>query len=256
MGALGLPAVVIPHFDNAEGGTHDTRYCYMGEARLTLLESMLPDDVFVLGVDEHTACVIDLDEGVVTVAGRGRVTVRRRGRMAHVGVGDTVAVSSLAGLAGQDTGARASAGVAIEATAEPALGRQATGPSPLLGEVARVRSEFYAALTGTDADGAVKAVLALDDLLRTWSRDSLQSDELDQARSALRSMVVRLGEAAEAGLRDPREVVAPFVEALLAARARARDGRNWAEADGLRDRLVELGVEIHDGPDSTSWELR
>src|SRR5690606_27330356 len=27
----GLPAVVIPHYDNAEGGTHDTRFCYLGE---------------------------------------------------------------------------------------------------------------------------------------------------------------------------------------------------------------------------------
>ena len=26
--------VVIPHYDNAEGGTHDTRFCYMGERRL------------------------------------------------------------------------------------------------------------------------------------------------------------------------------------------------------------------------------
>ena len=28
---LGFPAVVIPHYDNAEGGHHDTRYCYLGE---------------------------------------------------------------------------------------------------------------------------------------------------------------------------------------------------------------------------------
>src|SRR5439155_1744872 len=25
--------VVIPHYDNAEGGTHDTHYCYLGERR-------------------------------------------------------------------------------------------------------------------------------------------------------------------------------------------------------------------------------
>ena len=27
----GLPAVVIPHYDNAEGGHHDTRFSYLGE---------------------------------------------------------------------------------------------------------------------------------------------------------------------------------------------------------------------------------
>jgi hypothetical protein len=31
---IGLRAAVIPHYDNAEGGTHDTRFCYLGERRL------------------------------------------------------------------------------------------------------------------------------------------------------------------------------------------------------------------------------
>ena len=34
----GLRAAVVPHFNNAEGGNHDTRYCYMGERRLSALE--------------------------------------------------------------------------------------------------------------------------------------------------------------------------------------------------------------------------
>src|SRR6266571_3494942 len=33
--------VVIPHYDNAEGGTHDTRFCYLGERRLAALEALL-----------------------------------------------------------------------------------------------------------------------------------------------------------------------------------------------------------------------
>ncbi|HMA45742.1 MAG TPA: hypothetical protein VKP11_00800, partial [Frankiaceae bacterium] len=78
--ATGLPAAVIPHYDNAEGGTHDTRYCYLGERRLRPLEGRLPAGAFVLGVDEHTAALIDLAAGTVTVRGRGGVTVRRGGR--------------------------------------------------------------------------------------------------------------------------------------------------------------------------------
>ncbi|HXQ58498.1 MAG TPA: hypothetical protein VN799_00320, partial [Acidimicrobiales bacterium] len=34
LGALGLHVALIPHYDNAEGGTHDTRYSYLGEERL------------------------------------------------------------------------------------------------------------------------------------------------------------------------------------------------------------------------------
>src|SRR5207302_1863321 len=43
LGEVGVDGAVIPHFNNAEGGTHDTRFCYMGERRLRLLESMLDE---------------------------------------------------------------------------------------------------------------------------------------------------------------------------------------------------------------------
>jgi cysteinyl-tRNA synthetase len=131
------------------------------------------------------------------------------------------------------------------------------GPSsPLLTDVARLAADFEGAVAEGDPRAAVKAVLGLDDLVLAWSRDSLESDELDRARAALRSMVVRLGEAAESGLRDPRELVAPFVEALLAARRQAREERRWADADALRGRLLEAGIEVKDTPEGTWWDLR
>ena len=255
---LGLPAVVIPHFDNAEGGTHDTRYCYMGERRLRVLEAMLPEDVFVLGVDEHTACILDLVEGTASVTGRGAVTVRRRGRMARVESGEIVPLADLPRLV--DTSASGPSkdlgGRHGHRTGAPAQSSVTGGQSPLLAELGRLRSEFDAAMAEADPQGAVKAALALDDLVVDWSRDTLQSDQLDQARAALRSMLARLGEAAEEGLRDPRQVVAPFVEALLEARARARQERRWSEADLLRDRLHDAGVEVRDTPEGTTWHLR
>ncbi len=61
--ATGLRAAVVPHYDNAEGGTHDTRFCYMGERRLCMLEAALPEGAFILGVDSHTALVLDLEAG-------------------------------------------------------------------------------------------------------------------------------------------------------------------------------------------------
>ena len=81
---IGLPVAVIPHYDNNEGGNHDTRFCYLGERRLSMLEPELPDGAWVLGVDEHTALVMDLDAGTATVEGNGTVTVRRRRRVGGV----------------------------------------------------------------------------------------------------------------------------------------------------------------------------
>ena len=70
---------MIPHYDNAEGGTHDTRYCYMGERRLRQLEQQLPSGIAILGVTEHTAAIIDLDAHTLEVRGRGFVAFRRDG---------------------------------------------------------------------------------------------------------------------------------------------------------------------------------
>jgi hypothetical protein len=75
----GLKCAVIPHYDNAEGKNYDTRFCYLGETRLAALEGKLADDAGILGVDEHTAAIIDLRQDTVSVIGRSNVYWRRRG---------------------------------------------------------------------------------------------------------------------------------------------------------------------------------
>ena len=39
LGRFGFNLVVVPHWNNAEGGTHDTRFCFMGEPRFRALET-------------------------------------------------------------------------------------------------------------------------------------------------------------------------------------------------------------------------
>ena len=245
MAEVGLPAVVVPHFNNAEGGNHDTRYCYMGERRLSMLESLLPDGVFILGVDEHTACIMDLDAGTATVAGLGSVTVRRQGRMSAIATGTTVPIAELAGT--EDGGAPA-----------PVLAPapDAAGTDPLTADIDRSEQAFSSALRAGDGPAAVKVALELDDLLHDWSRDTTQSGLMERGRATLRAMIVRLGEAAEVGLQDPRSAVAPFVEALLDARRSARASGRYADADTLRDRLLAAGVEVRDTAEGTEWQLR
>lgn len=65
---------IIPHFNNREGGVGlDTSYCYIGKARAEKLISMLSSDDKVIGIDEHTALVIDLDTKEQLVRGKGRI---------------------------------------------------------------------------------------------------------------------------------------------------------------------------------------
>ena len=52
-----LNCTVIPHFNNKEGGTHDTSFSYVGKKRIeTLLSKEFTN---ILGIDEHTALIIN-----------------------------------------------------------------------------------------------------------------------------------------------------------------------------------------------------
>ena len=98
LGPLGLNVAVIPHYDNAEGGRYDTRYCYLGERRLAVMERELPADAAVLGVDEHTAVLIDLRAERIEIRGRGGVTVRRAGNSVVLPSGTRLSIAELRDL--------------------------------------------------------------------------------------------------------------------------------------------------------------
>lgn len=260
---LGLRAAVIPHYDNAEGGHHDTRFCYLGERRLRIMEAQLPDDAFVFGVDEHTVVVIDLEAGTLDVAGLGGLTIRRRGESTVFASGTTMSLDDLRAVArGEVAGAVPVAAAPAAAAAGPAAaeaGADADGApaprTPLLDEARRLDGEFTAALAGRDVEAAVRAALELEETLEAWRGDNAATDEPDRARSILRSMFVRLGEMAVHGARDPKDVLAPVVAVALDVRARARAGKDWAASDQIRDGLAAAGVEVRDTPEGQTWVL-
>ena len=79
--ATGINAAVIAHYNNAQGGTHDTRYCFAGERRMLELERQLPAETAILGIDEHTGISFDLDAGNAEVFGKGVVTFKKNGNI-------------------------------------------------------------------------------------------------------------------------------------------------------------------------------
>jgi cyanophycinase-like exopeptidase len=258
--ATGLRAAVVPHYDNAEGGNHDTRFCYMGERRLRDLEGQLPPGTFILGVDSHTALVLDLDRRTAAVAGLGGVTVRLDGRSSVIPSGSEVSIDALAAVVRElATGARGDIATergAVGSDRGDRAGAAAAGAGePRRAEMADLEGAFLVALGSGDSRAAVAALLEIDALIDARTRSGEDSPDLDNARSAFRALIARLGEAAASGGTDPRSTVEPFVEALLRLRARARDARDWEAADLIRAMLTGAGVEVRDGAEGSGWIL-
>jgi hypothetical protein len=219
------------------------------------MEKELPPEGFILGVDEHTAVLLDLAAGSVSVLGNGRMTLRRQGEASVYPAGSVLDLDALADLGG-------GAVTRVAVADEPAAGSTDTveasvepPPTSLRAAADLADARFSTALADRDVDGCVSAILELEQILVDWSGDTLTSDEGDHARGLLRGMVVRLGALAEAGARDPRTVLGPFVTALLDERARAREGRDWQTSDRIRDQLAAAGIEVRDTPDGVAWDL-
>jgi len=265
---LGLPVAVIPHYDNQDGGNHDTSKCFLGERRLRRLEAELDEEVFVLGIDEHTGIVIDLDADTAEVMGRGGVTLRRDGASVRIEAGTTVALALLrsggadqAAATGTDAiGVGRQGHVDVRAADASGAGRDGGGGDAssdvamsLRAATERLEEAFDLALGERDADAAVAAALTLEASIVEWSTDTLQGDDLDRARAALRTMILRLGAVATEGVRDRRDVLGPVVEAALAARVTARSEKAFAVSDAIRDNLTAAGIEVRDTPDGVEW---
>jgi len=248
LGEFGIPAVVIPHYNNAEGGHHDTRFCYLGETRLNILEQQLDNGEYVLGVDEHTGIVIDLNERTAEVVGNGVVTLRVKGNSTTFASGEVLTLEQLQNPT-----------VTPSATPPPLAAIQEVPEvvaTSLVAVAQQRRDEFESALALGSANDATRAVLELENDIKLWSADTLTGSDADAAREILRSMIVKLGTAATGGLADPRERVAPYVEALLAIRKIVRAEKRFDLSDIVRDALALAHIEVRDTPDGVEWLLQ
>lgn len=54
---------------------------------------------------------------------------------------------------------------------------------------------------------------------------------------------------------EVNNISADLIELILELRRNAREEKNWALSDKIRDRLLELGIKIKDGKDKTTWTM-
>jgi cysteinyl-tRNA synthetase len=131
----------------------------------------------------------------------------------------------------------------------------AGGTDALAAAAELAQDEFRAAMF--DDLNAPEAQAALFTFLkaanRELDRNGTDRRALDRARSAFEAMISVLDiiperEAASAEF-------AEWVEERLAARAAARGGRDFAEADRIRAELADRGVVVEDAGGGTKWKV-
>jgi cyanophycinase-like exopeptidase len=246
---FGLHLVVVPHWNNAEGGTHDTRFCFMGEPRFQQLEMLLPDDATIIGIDEHTACIIDLNAQRIDIQGIGNVTIRKKGREVKFGKKDQIPLEALAKEINQGDWTPTDVDD-VEQAGDLNLSKKS-----LLNKVNDIEASFRKGLANHDQKETTNALLELDSAIWKAQRDLEDEENISEAREILRDSIVLLGVELGASPRHLREYLAPLVEQMLQLRARFRNEQKWSDADHIRDILQQSNIQVEDTKDGVRWQI-
>jgi cysteinyl-tRNA synthetase len=126
-------------------------------------------------------------------------------------------------------------------------------------------AEFVEAMD--DDLGTPAAVAAVHDVIREGNKllPEGDSDALRGNAASVRAMLDVLGLdpadshwAADSGgvSEQLNHAVDVLVAGLLEQRAQARDAKDWATADAIRDRIKEAGIEIEDTPEGAKWSIQ
>lgn len=216
----GMKLAVVPHWNNSEGGTYDTRFCFMGEPRFLELEKQLPVDVVILGIDEYTACIFEPATETCRVMGAGNVTIR----------------------------CNAQEWIYPTGTAFPFA--QLRGGNPQLTTRQASDSAEDASEDNRTADAATHYLKHLADALDEAQEPTARRDLLERAHDTMHEMSADwLATDHAASQAD----MAPLIEILIGIRRELRAAKQYALADRIRIQLAELNIVLEDNNAGTTW---
>ena len=143
------------------------------------------------------------------------------------------------------------------------------GESVLLGEISKAREKFLSAMDDDFNTGS--AISVLFDSLRLFNRhidenglgnhaaaDAAGLQDLVKAATVFREWAALLGlftkptPRADGG--GDQDLLDGTVQLLIDLRKEARERKDYATGDAIRDRLSEIGVSLLDKKEGTSWE--
>lgn len=116
----------------------------------------------------------------------------------------------------------------------------------------QLKEKFVGALNG-DLNTSL-AVTALYDVLKAKANDATKLYALKDFDQVLSLNLLAAAQALQKKQAEDAAASAdPEIDALIAARTEAKKAKNFGEADRIRDRLKEMGVEIIDTPQGAKW---
>jgi peptidase E len=248
LGHFGFRLVVVPHWNNAEGGNHDTRFCFMGATRFAQLEAMLAHDVQIIGLDEHTALIIDLAQPYAAIEGVGRVTVRSRGKEYCFNKGERLPLSLLRGASFSDRGS-------ADAPLEVSQPVEKAGDEDVWDAIHALADTIRGALEANQDAKVSNAVLDLERLIWKSQKQLEELDEMGAAREVMREMIALLASRLGSRPVSVQACVTPLVDSLIDLRTRLREKKEWAAADAVRECLLKAEIDVTDTAEGTRWRL-
>ena len=106
------------------------------------------------------------------------------------------------------------------------------------------------------------AVAVIHEHVREGNRLLGAGERADEVGSQVRAILDVLGlDPADAAWGHSSQdsklepVVDALVQSLLAGRAEAREAKDWARADAIRDQLSAAGITIEDTPTGPKWSV-
>jgi cysteinyl-tRNA synthetase len=221
----------------------------MGKPRFQQLERLLPDDATIIGIDEHTACIIDLNAQRIDIQGIGNVTIRKKGREIKFDKKDQIPLEALVKEINQRDWAQKEVD-GIEQAGDLSLSIKS-----LLNKVTVIEASFRKGLASHDQKETTNALLELDSAIWKAQKDLEDEENISQAREILRDSIVLLGAELGASPRHLRKCLSPLVEQMLQLRARFRKEQKWSEADRIREILQQSNIQVEDTKDGIRWQI-
>ncbi len=130
---------------------------------------------------------------------------------------------------------------------------EARGEKDAPTDVESYRSRFIEAMD--DDFNTSQALATVFDLARDINRASDEGFNVEQPKQALSELADVLGLTLKPRESMPLES-APFIDLLVSMRQELRKAKQFQLADGIRNKLTELGIAIEDTPNGTVWKAK